>query len=80
MNWFHYTAGGTSRDFGFEGRDLANFGSFHVGGDDDSFNIAVGFRYKFSECVQTGFAAEFPLNGRRDIQEFRLTFDMIFRY
>jgi hypothetical protein len=80
LNWFHYTSGGTSRDFGFEGRDFANLGSSHVGGDDDSFTIATGLRYKFSECLQTGIAAEFPINGRRDLLDFRLTFDAILRY
>jgi hypothetical protein len=80
MNWFHYTVGGQARDFGFEGADLANLGSAHVGGDDDNLLIAVGARYKFSECFQTGIAAEFPLNSRRDLNDFRLTFDLIFRY
>jgi hypothetical protein len=80
LNWFHYTSGGNTRNVGFEGRDLFNLGAAHVGGDDDSFSIAFGFRYKFSECIQTGIAAEFPLNGRRDLEDFRLTFDLIFRY
>ena len=43
-------------------------------------SIATGLRYKFSECTQVGLAAEFPLNGNRDIQDFRLTIDLIFRY
>jgi hypothetical protein len=30
--------------------------------------------------VQTGIAAEFQLNGARDLLDFRLTFDLIFRY
>jgi hypothetical protein len=80
MNWFHYTAGGQARNFGFEGTDLINFGSAHVGGDDDNLSFAVGARYKFSECFQAGIATEFPINGRHDLMDFRLTFDLIFRY
>jgi hypothetical protein len=46
----------------------------------DNLTIATGFRYKFSECVQTGMALEFPLVGTRDIFDFRLGIDLIFRY
>jgi hypothetical protein len=80
LNWFHYTEGGKTRSLGFEGADLINFGSAHVGGDDNNLSIAVGARYKFSECLQTGIAAEFPLLGRRDLMDFRLTVDLIWRY
>jgi hypothetical protein len=80
LNWFHYTQGGKEHTLGFEGADLINFGSSHVGGDDDNLSIAVGARYKISECIQTGIAAELPLVGRRDLMDFRLTFDVIFRY
>jgi hypothetical protein len=81
LNWFHYTVGGTARPFlGFEGADLFNFGSSHVGGDDDNLTIAVGARYKYCEWLQAGIAAEFPLVGRRDLLDFRLTVDLIFRY
>jgi hypothetical protein len=80
MNWMYYTTGGTSTlPVGFEGKDLINFGTIGVSGHDD-LTIAFGVRYKFSECVQLGFAAEFPLTGQHDLLEFRLLFDMIFRY
>jgi hypothetical protein len=79
LNWFHYTRAGDARDFGTEGRDLANIGSTGVSGR-DNLTIAVGTRYKFSECVQTGIALEFPLNGTRDLLDFRLGMDLIFRY
>lgn len=82
LNWFHYTSGGpgpTLPGSNFEGRDLFNFGNPGVNGE-DNFSIAVGARYKFTEAIQTGIAAEFPLNGRKDLLDFRLTFDLIFRY
>jgi hypothetical protein len=79
LNWFHYTEGGTANNLGFEGADLANIGSAHVSGH-DLLSLAVGARYKFNECIQAGFAAEFPISGRRDLLDYRLTFDMIFRY
>ena len=41
---------------------------------------AAGARYKFSENLQTGIALEFPLNGTRDLLDFRLGVDLIFRY
>jgi hypothetical protein len=80
LNWFHYTDGGHTRNVGFEGGDLFNFGSGGVNGK-DIVSIAPGFRYKLSECVQFGFAAEFPLTGgERDLLGYRLLFDVIFRY
>jgi hypothetical protein len=79
LNWFHYTKNGHTTTYGFEGRDLYNLGSDHVQGNDD-FSLAVGFRYKFTECLQFGTAVEFPVTGRHDLMDFRLTFDVIFRY
>jgi hypothetical protein len=80
LNWFYYTAGGNSEPpLGFEGRDLFNFGIPEVSGHSD-LSLALGLRYKFSERFQLGFAAEFPLDGRRDLNDFRLTADMIVRY
>ncbi len=80
LNWFLYTAGGQSLTSGFEGRDLFNFGSMNIGTSDDQLFIAPGFRFKYNEHLQSGIAAEFPLTGRRDLLEFRITFDLIFRY
>jgi hypothetical protein len=80
LNWFYYATGGTTTPpVGFEGKDLFNFGTRGVSGHND-LSIAVGARYKYTECVQFGFAAEFPLSGSRDLLEYRLLFDMIFRY
>jgi hypothetical protein len=88
LNYFHYTDNGRARDFQvngqdiftFEGRDLYNFGSRNVAGHDD-LSIAVGARYKLNENIQFGAVAEFPLiEEHKDLMDFRLTFDVIFRY
>jgi hypothetical protein len=79
MNWFHYGSSGAARPLDFEGADLFNFGSTNVSGR-NNLSIATGVRYKFSECVQTGIVAEFPLVGTRDMNTFRLGVDFIFRY
>jgi hypothetical protein len=79
LNWAHYTSNGNVRVQDFEGRDLFNFGATNVSGH-DNLTLAVGARYKFCECVQAGIATEWPIVGRRDLQDFRLTFDLIFRY
>jgi hypothetical protein len=81
VNWLHYTNGGHTFDpgFGFEGGDLANFGSRNVGAR-DYVSLGPGLRYKFSECIQTGIAAEWALTSQKEISEFRLTLDLIFRY
>lgn len=79
LNYFQYTANGNARSLNFEGRDLINFGSRDVAGN-GSLSIATGFRYKFSEGFQTGLGVEWPIAGQRDIMDFRLTADLIFRY
>ncbi len=78
LNWFHYTQNGGARDLGFEGFDLANIGAQVAG--QDFMSIAFGSRFKASEAVQFGIAAELPLLGHHDLQNFRLTIDMIWRY
>ena len=79
LNYFHYTSSGTAHALDFEGRDLFNFGSTAISGHDD-LSMAVGARYKFTERLQAGAAYEFPLSGRRDLLDFRFTFDVIFRF
>ncbi len=79
LNWTHYTTNGSTRDVSFEGRDLANFGARHVDGHNE-LSLAAGLRYKFTENVQFGTAVEFPISGSKDLQDFRLTVDMIFRW
>jgi hypothetical protein len=79
LNWTHYTSNGQVRDQGFEGRDLFNFGATGVSGH-NSVTFAVGARYKFREWLQTGIATEWAVAGKKDLQDFRLTWDVIFRY
>ncbi len=79
LSWVNYTSSGKARDLTFEGRDLFNFGATAVSGHND-VTLAAGLRYKFNEAIQTGIAAQFPLGGRRDLSDFRLTVDMIFRF
>lgn len=78
LNWFHYTRNGSARDLGFEGFDLANVGSAVAGRD--FLSLAVGSRFKLSEKWQFGISAEFPLLGTRDLFNFRLGLDLIWRY
>jgi hypothetical protein len=42
--------------------------------------LAPGVRYKFTEWLQVGTAVEFPVIRRKDLEEFRWTIDLIFRY
>jgi len=79
LNWFQYTRSGAARNVGFEGTDFANIGSFNVSGHNE-VNLAIGARFKFSEHFQLGAAAEFPLDNRHDLQEFRFLLDFIVRY
>jgi hypothetical protein len=79
INWFAYTNSGAARPLGTEGADLANIGSTGVGGRHNLL-IAAGMRFKFSERNQVGIAAEFPVINRRDMNNFRLTIDYIWRY
>ncbi|HTU20458.1 MAG TPA: hypothetical protein VMG10_20505 [Gemmataceae bacterium] len=81
LNWFHYTQGGTANvpGFGFEGLDLVNFGSNNVGGR-DFLGIAPGMRFKLNEYIQCGAAVTWPLLKQKEINDYTLTFDIIFRY
>ncbi len=79
LNWFHYTSAGDARALNFEGTDLFNFGSKGVSGQ-DLVTLALGARFKLNEAVQTGFAVEFPLTSQHELQDYRLTFDVIFRF
>jgi hypothetical protein len=79
LNWQHYIRNGNERPLGFEGQDLANVGSQADG--HDSMTMAIGLRYKLSEAIQFGGAVSLPLwNNSNDLEFFRLTLDMIWRY
>jgi hypothetical protein len=79
LNWFYYTSGGKGPVNGFEGDDFINFGATGVSGRDD-VTLALGMRYKFSECIQLGVYGEAPLTSKHDLMDYRLGVDMIFRY
>jgi hypothetical protein len=79
LNWFHYTSNGTERPWAnFEMEDLGNVGAPVKGRD--FLSLAIGARYKATEAITLGLATEFPLVGTRDLDSFRLTMDLIWRY
>jgi hypothetical protein len=79
LSWRYYTQAGKTNNFGFEGGDLYNFGSEGVSGR-NNVDLAFGARFKCSECWQLGSSFSFPIVGTKDMNNFRWTFDMIFRY
>jgi hypothetical protein len=79
LHWFNYTKDGNVAPVGFEGRDLFNLGAFPVKGQNE-IDLAFGARYKFTECAQLGVGAEFPITGRKEMLDWRLTIDFILRY
>jgi hypothetical protein len=79
MNYFHYTKNGDVAPFNFEGKDLVNFGSQFVAGNND-LSLAGGLRFKINDYWQVGVAGDFPIAGNKDLMNYRILFDMIFRY
>ncbi|MDW7993699.1 MAG: transporter [Gemmatales bacterium] len=80
VNWFHYTSGGNVLAGNFEGGDLFNFGSTGASGE-DIVTMGVGGRVKIlGEELQAGAAFEFPLTKGKDIMDWRITIDLIWRY
>jgi hypothetical protein len=80
MNYFYYTKSGRNTTLnGFDGADLVNFGSSDVG-KRGFLTIAPGLCYKFNENVIVGGAVEFPVTTQKELQDYRFTFDVIFRY
>src|SRR5262245_64994375 len=79
VNWMHYTKSGNNVNLGFEGADLINFGSATRQGR-DYVSLAIGARYRFSNNIQFGAAVQFPVTNEQGLADYRLTFDMIFRY
>ncbi len=79
FNWLHYTSRGKNTSLGFEGGDLVDFGSYTRRGS-DVFTIAPGLRYRFTDNIFAGAAVEIPLSAERALMDYRLTFDVIFRY
>ncbi len=79
LNWVQYTQNGGARNLSYEGRDMINFGSRGIAGRTD-LSLAVGARIKICEGIQFGGAVEFPLMNEASMDNYRLVFDMIFRY
>jgi hypothetical protein len=80
MNYFYYTKSGRNTTLnGFDGADLVNFGSSNVG-NRSFLTLAPGLRYKFNENIIVGGAVEFPVTSQKELEDFRFTFDVIFRY
>jgi hypothetical protein len=79
VNWYHYTSGGNQLVADFEGADLFNLGSTDVGGH-NIVTVGLGLRYKFTEGFQTGLVFEFPVIGTKDLERYRVGFDLIFRF
>jgi hypothetical protein len=79
LNFFYYPTNGKANNLNFEGRDLFNFGSTSISGHTE-VSLAAGARYKFTECIQIALVAEVPLTSNKDLMDYRITFDMIFRY
>jgi hypothetical protein len=79
LNYFHYTRNGNVEPINFEGKDLINFGSQYVAGNND-LSLAGGLRFKINDFWQVGVAGDFPVAGNKDLMNYRILFDMIFRY
>jgi hypothetical protein len=79
LNWIVYPVSGDARPVPFEGADLINFGSTEIAGKNE-LTLAFGARYKFCEAIQLGAAFEFPLLTNKELEQWRLTVDVIFRY
>ncbi len=80
MNYFYYTKSGRNTTLnGFDGADLVNFGSSSLG-QRGFLTLAPGLRYKFNENIQVGGAVEFPVTTQKELEDFRVTLDVIFRY
>lgn len=74
-----YTRNASALAAGFEGDDLINLGSANVSGQ-SVFMGAVGGRFMASDNTSIGAAYEFPLGGRQDVLDWRLTFDVVISF
>lgn len=79
LNYTRYITAGGAQPLRAEGNDLFNFGSTSIS-PRNVVTLATGLRYKFTEQVQSGVAFEFPLNNTKDLNDFRVTVDLILRY
>ncbi|MFT3881940.1 MAG: hypothetical protein QM703_20080 [Gemmatales bacterium] len=79
INWFHYTGSGNLNTGGIEGDGLLNLGASGVEGH-NLVTFAFGAKAKINCNVELGAAWEFPVTGRRDLNENRLVTELILRY
>lgn len=79
MNWYRYTSNGNRYPVDYEGGDLFNIGAQQVAGE-NLVTLAAGFRFKFSESMQTGLIFEGPIVGSNMMERYRVMFDLIFKY
>lgn len=74
-----YTKSGNTTPVNFEGVDLVNLGATMVAGN-TVFSGGVGARYRFTPDISVGAAYDFPIGGRDDILDQRVTVDAIFNF
>ena len=79
LNGIHYTQSGNRLPFSVEGGDLVNLGSSNVAGN-DFVSMAVGMAKVFSPHCSLGAAWEFPVTGREDLFDNRVTVTLTWRY
>lgn len=79
INGLHYMNGGRTTPGDQEGVDYANLGTVGVE-NNDIITGAVGFRWRFDDNIDFGFAYEDTLTAREDIFGNRVTADMIWRF
>lgn len=78
FNWNIYTKDGKG-DVNFDGVDLVNFGGKDISGK-SVVTLGPGFRYKWSETIQSGIGMDWAVVGNQFLQDFRLSIDTIVRY
>ncbi len=88
LNWIHVLDGGRRLPIDQEGFDFFNFGSTEAGGN-DVVTLALGGRLRALDSIQLidgrlgvldlGTAFEFPVTNRKDLFDWRITTDLIFR-
>jgi hypothetical protein len=81
LNWFHWTHGGNRGLPPALGEvdGLINLGTSGVAGN-DFVTIAVGFKAKINDHLETGAAYETPLSNRKDFLDHRILAEFILRY
>jgi hypothetical protein len=77
VNWLRILKGGTRFPFDQEASELVNLGSSNATGN--VATIAFGLRYRAFEWLDFGATGEFPVTDRKDIFDWRVTWDIIIR-